>query len=112
VALVGAPKDFEKTLGVLPGDVTLRRSSRARRDLTLWFVKNRKDLQRRLEQMALQFEDGGLWIIWPKKTSGLSTDLNQNVVREMGLATGWVDYKICAVDETWSGLKFTRRKSK
>jgi hypothetical protein len=53
---------------------------------------------------------GGIWILWPKKTSELSTDLTQSVVRKFGLAAGWVDYKICAVDETWSGLKFTRRK--
>ena len=53
---------------------------------------------------------GGLWIAWPKKSSGVSTDLDQNLVRRTGLASGLVDYKICAVDGTWSGLRFARRK--
>ncbi len=52
-----------------------------------------------------------LWIAWPKKTSGVKTDLDGNIVREFGLDAGWVDYKVCAIDETWSGLCFARRKS-
>jgi len=55
---------------------------------------------------------GGLWIAWPKKTSGLVTDLTQIVVRSVGLASGLVDFKVCAIDKTWSGLRFTRRESK
>jgi hypothetical protein len=51
-----------------------------------------------------------LWIAWPKKTSGVKTDLNENVIREVGLDAGWVDYKVCAIDETWSGLCFARKK--
>ncbi len=61
--------------------------------------------------MAGKVEGGGaLWIVWPKKTSGLATDLTQTIVRRTGLDTGLVDYKICAIDATWSGLKFTSRK--
>jgi CheY-like chemotaxis protein len=112
VALAGAPRGFEKTLGELPEGVTLRKQARGRRDLTLWFTKSRKDLDDRIKKFAAEVGDGGLWIIWPKQASGLSTDLTQNIVRQMGLASGLVDYKICAVDETWSGLKFSRRKSK
>jgi hypothetical protein len=52
-----------------------------------------------------------LWIAWPKQGSGIATDLNGNVVREFGLAAGWVDYKVCTIDETWSGLCFARRKN-
>ena len=55
---------------------------------------------------------GGLWIAWPKKSSGVATDLSQVVVRKVGMASGLVDYKVCSIDATWTGLRFTRRKSK
>ena len=57
-------------------------------------------------------EGGGLWIVWPKKSSGVTSNVSQGVVREVGLAAGLVDYKVCSIDETWSGLRFTRRKLK
>jgi hypothetical protein len=112
VALVGAPPGFEDTLGALPEGVTLRRRARGKRDLTVWFTKSRKDLEQRIHAMAAQVGDGGLWIAWPKKTSGIATDLTQAEVRRIGLSSGLVDYKICAVDATWSSLKFARRKGK
>ena len=56
-------------------------------------------------------DSGGLWVAWPKKASKVASDLNQNVVREIGLAAGLVDYKVCSIDWTWSGLLFTRRRS-
>jgi hypothetical protein len=112
VALVGAPKDFEKTLGHLPKDTVLRRNARSRADLTLWFTKSRKELEDRIDRMVRHAKDGGLWILWPKKTSPLASDLSQPIVRKTGLATGLVDYKVCSVDETWTGLKFTVRKKK
>ncbi len=78
-------------------------------DLMMWFTKSRADLEE-LEKLALQIAPAGmLWICWPKKSSGVATDLNENIVREMGLATGMVDVKVCAVTEIWSGLKFVRR---
>jgi hypothetical protein len=55
-------------------------------------------------------EKSALWIAWPKKASGVKTDLNENLVRDFGLDAGWVDYKVCAIDATWSGLCFARRK--
>jgi hypothetical protein len=109
VALVGAPPSFEATLGPLPQDVTLRRHNRGRRQLTLWFVRSRKDLKRRIRSMTAHAEKGGLWIVWPKKSSGMASDLSQKDVRAVGLASGLVDFKISAIDETWSGLRFTRR---
>jgi hypothetical protein len=110
VVLAGAPEGFENVLGPLPEGVVLRRVSRGRRDLTLWFPRSRRDLERRIERMAEAIGDTGLWIAWPKKTSGVASDLTQTVVRRVGLDSGLVDYKICAIDATWSGLKFTRRK--
>jgi CheY-like chemotaxis protein len=113
VALSGAPKGFEKTLGKLPDGVTIRRQVRGRCDRIVWFVKSRKDLERGVERMGRAIsENGGLWIAWPKKASGVATDLTQGDVRRTGLASGLVDYKICAIDATWSGLLFARRKGK
>jgi hypothetical protein len=62
--------------------------------------------------MAAQLTTGSLWIAWPKKSSSLATDLTQQRVREIGLAAKLVDYKVCAIDATWSGLLFTRRRKK
>jgi len=113
VALSGAPKGFEKTLGKLPAGVTIRRQVRGSCDRVVWFVKSRKELERGVERMGRALSDkGGLWIAWPKKASGVATDLTQNDVRRTGLASGLVDYKICAIDATWSGLLFARRKGK
>jgi hypothetical protein len=111
VALVSAPPDLDATLGDIPEGVTLRKSARGECDLALWFTKSRSDLERRVDRMG-SFAKDGLWIIWPKKASGVVTDVSEQVVREAGLAAGLVDYKICAVDETWSGLKFARRREK
>ncbi|MFC2172298.1 hypothetical protein ACFLU6_06660 [Acidobacteriota bacterium] len=112
VVIVNGPKGFEKTLDGLPDDVTIRRQARGKPDLVLWFVRTRKDLEVRIDRMAAFLGEGALWIIWPKKTSRLASDLTQADVRKIGLASGLVDFKICAVDETWSGLKFTERKRK
>ncbi len=110
VALVGAPEDFEHTLGELPPEVTLRRRAQGRCDLIVWFVGSRRDLERRVARYGAKAGAGGLWICWPKKASGVVSDLSERVVRETGLATGLVDYKIASIDRTWSGLRFTRRK--
>jgi hypothetical protein len=112
VALVGAPKDFEQTLGELPAGVKLKKQASGQCELIIWFVRMQAELYDRIKQMGELTGSGGLWIAWPKQASGVATDLNQNVVRETGLASGLVDYKVCAIDATWSGLKFTRRKSK
>ncbi len=112
VALVGAPKDFGKTLGVLPDGVRLRAQDRGRCDLTIWFVRSREELRRRIKAMATLAGDAPLWMAWKKQASGVATDVNEPHVREVGLAAGLVDYKICAIDATWSGLLFRRRKPK
>jgi hypothetical protein len=113
VALLGAPKGFEKTLGALPDDVRLRNQARGRSNVTLLFAKSRAVLERRFPAAARALDEGGrLWLLWPKKASGVATDLNQNEVRAFGLAQSFVDFKISAIDETWSGLCFTRRRGK
>jgi hypothetical protein len=112
VALVEAPERFDETLGDLPEGIVLRHDVGAPPDLTLYFARSRKELESRIEGLAASAEKGRLWIIWPKKSSGVASDLSQNVVREVGLAAGLVDFKVCSVDETWSGLRFTRREQK
>jgi hypothetical protein len=112
VALMDAPKDFENTLGELPTDVSVVRKPRSGADVTLWFLGSLSDLQGGIDHMAQVAGDGRLWICWPKKASGIATDVTQNEVRARGLASGLVDFKICAIDATWSGLCFTRRKNK
>lgn len=109
VALVGAPDDFERTLGELPPDVIVRRRAQGRCDLIVWFVGSRRDLGRRVARYGTKSGAGGLWICWPKKASGVVSDLSERVVRETGLAHGLVDYKIASIDPTWSGLRFTPR---
>ena len=112
VRLIGAPGGFLKTLGDLPEGVMVREDARGHASLTLWFLPSQKELNRGIRKMATRLEGGSLWMIWPKKTSGMVTDLTQQEVREAGLAAGLVDYKVCAVDAIWSGLLFTRRKGK
>jgi CheY-like chemotaxis protein len=111
VALLGAPPDIEKTLGPLPDGVRLRRDARGSSDRIVLFVKTRAQLARRFPVAARALAPGGgLWIAWPKQASGVPTDLTQGHVRDFGLARQFVDYKICAIDDTWSGLQFARRR--
>jgi hypothetical protein len=109
VLLIGAPREF--SVGALPEGAKLapaRGSSRA--DVILCFAKDRASLPARFLAAASRLEsNGGLWIAWPKKASKVPTDLDENVVREIGLAAGLVDNKVCAIDGTWSGLRFVIR---
>ena len=107
VALLRAPDGFDATLGELPEDVALRRTARGPLDVIVSFTDSERDLRRRFAALARALDPaGGLWIAWPKRASGVPTDLDGNVVREVGLAAGLVDNKVCAIDETWSGLRF------
>ena len=110
VVLVGAPEGFEGSLGALPPGVVLRRGARGRCDLALWFARSRKEVERRVVRLGEFAGRDGLWIAWPKRASGVSSDLSQTVVRKIGLASGLVDYKVCSIDDTWSALRFTRRE--
>jgi CheY-like chemotaxis protein len=111
VALVDAPKDFDRTLGELPDGAVLRQGVSDECALIIWFARSLAELQGRMEIMAVEADRAPLWIAWPKKASKMKTDLSQQIVREAGLAAGLVDYKICSIDGTWSGLLFTMRKA-
>ena len=112
VYLIDAPVGFEKSIDNLPERVSFVRNIPERNDLAIWFVKSQKDLEGRIDQVKTPVGKGGLWIAWPKKASGVTSDLSQTVVRKIGLASGLVDYKVCSIDKTWSGLKFALRPEK
>jgi hypothetical protein len=108
--IVKAPNDYIKLLGRLPDDVTLRRRGAGPFDFIHLFAKSIDELHAALAPARRSLvKNGSLWVSWPKRTSGVRTDLDENLVRDMGLALGLVDVKVCAVDETWSGLKFVIR---
>ena len=111
VALAEAPKGFARTLGALPEGARLRDGARGACDVALWFVTSRAHYAKGLHAWARRDDWRALWICWPKQASGMQTDLGETAVRTYGLAAGLVDYKICAVDHTWSGLCFARRKN-
>ncbi len=111
LALIGAPDDFEKLLKGLPKDVKPIRGGSAAADLVIWWPASLLDMESRIRAIDKRIAEGGsIWISWAKKASGVKTDLSDNNVRETGLANGLVDYKVCAISEVWSGLKFARRK--
>ncbi len=110
VGLIGAPDGFEETLAGLPDGVRLSRRAAGRFDVIVFFTARAAELVRRCAPLAGKLEaDGGLWVAWPKKSSGVATDLDFNRVQRTGLDAGLVDNKVCAVDETWSGLRFVYR---
>lgn len=110
VLLVGAPPGFGELLDPLPENVRIFRRFVKPPILVLWFVRSVRELERGIEKWRSRVSRDGIWIIWPKRGSDLPSDLTANVVRRVGLESGWVDYKIAAIDENWSGLKFAIRQ--
>lgn len=110
IALVNAPKDFENELGELPEDATFVKRLTNSLDIILLFVLTERELARDFARLAKKLVSNGMiWIAWPKKSSGVKTDLSFDSVQRIGLDAGLVDVKICAVNDTWSGLKFVYR---
>lgn len=110
VALIRAPEGFE--LPGLPPDVAVRRRARGPLDVIVAFVRARSELHRGIERWRSALDPaGGLWIAWPKRSSGVDGDVREGDVRAAGLAAGLVDNKVCAIDATWSGLRFVVRRA-
>jgi hypothetical protein len=110
LAFPGAPAGFPELLGELPGDATVKSRFRGPLDLIVFFTRRRAELERQLPALRRALHPaGGLWIAWPKRSAGLESDLSEDGVRELGLANGLVDNKVCAIDETWSGLRLVVR---
>jgi hypothetical protein len=112
VAFLGAPEGFEELLGELPEGVEIEDKVSKRTELTIWFVRSRHELESETDYASARLRDGcSLWIIHPKQSGRYGVDFNQRDVRAVALAAGLVDYKVCAVDADWSGLKFARKKA-
>ena len=110
VALVNAPKDFQFDPKELPDSVDFIKGSAKSLDIVLYFVTAERALLKDFSKLAARLTANGMiWIAWPKKSSGVATDLTFDRVQRIGLDAGLVDVKICAVDDTWSGLKFVYR---
>ena len=110
LAFLNAPDDYESLFGELPDEVTIIREPKGELDFIQLFATERASLERELPRLKLRLkQDGMIWVSWPKASSRLQTDLSDRVVREVGLKNGLVDVKVCAVDESWSALKFVRR---
>ena len=113
VALVGAPGGFGPELDPLPGGVRIVRRTRtsAPADVVVAFFTRRADLERTIDALGRSvFPAGGLWIAWPKKASRIPTDLDFETIQRIGLGAGLVDNKVCAIDDTWSGIRLVWRK--
>jgi Protein of unknown function (DUF3052) len=109
IAFVNAPSGYATELN-LPADVTINSRSGKALDFAQLFVKSEKELTTKFTEYARRLNSSGMiWVSWPKKSSGVSTNLSENIVRDIGLRAGLVDVKICAVSEVWSGLKFVFR---
>jgi hypothetical protein len=108
---VSAPEGFEALLGELPGGVRVLARPADGLDLVLLFVRERRELERRLPGLHGRLAPAGMvWVAWPKRASKVPTDMTEEVVRDVALPRGLVDVKVCAIDETWSGLKLVIRR--
>lgn len=109
--LVNPPKGFQKELAPLPNEVRMSVDSLTKPlDLIILFADSQKMLRKEFPRSARKLiQNGMLWIAWPKKASGVATDLSDNIVRDIGLSAGLVDVKVCAINDVWSGLKFVYR---
>jgi hypothetical protein len=110
VAFPNEPAEFRHRLGELPDGVSVRARARGPLDVIVAFFTRRADLVRAFDRLIANLDPGGgLWIAWPKRASGVATDITEDVVRDEGVARGVVDNKVCAIDEIWSGLRLVVR---
>lgn len=108
IGIVREPASFRSLLAGMPSEIS--EPSRGELDFVVLFVTRFADLKKDFARLQKRLAPAGtLWVSWPKKSSGKPTDLDENLVRDHGLAEGLVDVKVCAIDGTWSGLKFVRR---
>jgi len=112
VVVINAPDNYRKLLGKLQTGVMFKNRFRKGSNFIHLFAKSRSELAKQLKDLRKRIaENGVVWISWPKKSSGVATDITEDVIRDVALPIGFVDIKVCAVDETWSGLKLMIRKT-
>ncbi len=110
VFLVDAPSDVRSELSSELARCRMIAENKTPLDFAMVFSRSKSELAKEFKRLSKQLAPAGmLWVSWPKKSSGVATDLDENVVRQIGLADGLVDVKVCAVTKVWSGLKFVRR---
>jgi uncharacterized RDD family membrane protein YckC len=110
IAILNAPRGYRTTLGKLPPGVRVAAAARGSLPFIQFFTTSRKALEGKFAALVRALaSDGALWVSWPKRASGVATDVTEDVVRAVALPRGLVDVKVCAVDEVWSGLKLVRR---
>lgn len=113
VAMLGAPEGFEETLGDLPEGLVFTPRMTSATQLALWWVRSARELAEETPFLAARLPAGvSIWLIYPKAAGRIKAGITQNDIRATGLAHGLVDYKICAVDADWTGMKFTHKKGK
>ncbi len=112
VAAINPPAGYRKLLAPLPTGVSFHENAAAGAEFVHLFVTERRTLETELKRLRKLLDDAGvLWVSWPKRSSGLGSDITEDVIREVCLPMGFVDVKVCAVDETWSGLKLMIRRT-
>lgn len=111
VVAIDPPENYRKLLAPIPSGVNFATRLVGNTKFVHLFVKERRALSEQLRQLRPKIaEDAAVWVSWPKNSSGVPTDVTENVIRAVALPLGFVDIKVCAVDETWSGLKLMIRK--
>lgn len=110
LALIATPP---RVIGGLPPGVSVKRQARGTADVVVAFFTRRRDFERRIGPLSrMIFPSGGLWVAWPKRASGIETDMHEGVLREVALPLGLVDNKVCAIDETWTGMRVVWRRER
>jgi len=111
VVTINAPANYRRLLGQIPDGVTFSERLKSGSSFVHLFTSRRSEMQKKMSILRDKISDNGaIWVSWPKKSSGISTDVTEDVIREIALPLGFVDIKVCAVDETWSGLKLMIRR--
>lgn len=106
VRFVNVPDYYFKLFAAFPGNIIILTDKKKKKNFIHYFTKKAKELQADIKNLKAEIiPDGMIWISWPKKSSGIETDITEDVIRSMALNTGLVDIKVCAIDEIWSGLK-------
>ena len=113
LVVLDAPPDYDALMVDLPADVRTRRRLSGRPDIVLVFTTRRTELERRLPALITAIAPAGVvWVCWPKRSSGVPTDMTEDVIRDVVLPSGLVDVKVCAVSDVWSGLKLVIRRER
>ena len=111
VVAINAPSNYRRLLGQIPDSVTFSERLKSGSSFVHLFTSRRSEMQKKMSILRDKISDNGaIWVSWPKKSSGISTDVTEDVIREIALPLRFVDIKVCAVDETWSGLKLMIRR--